>query len=60
MNLIHIKLTFEDVSSGKVIVRECTRSMYTYDRMVASLDNIVNVFDGEKQWQWKVIKVEQA
>lgn len=49
MNLIHIKLTFEDVSSGEVIVRECTRSIYTYNRMMATLNSIVNVFDGVKQ-----------
>jgi hypothetical protein len=60
MNLIHIKVTFEDIFSGAIEVRECTRSMDTYNRMMASLGSVVNVFDGTIQWQWKVIKVEQA
>jgi len=60
MDLIHIKITFEDIFSGAIEVRECTRSMDTYNRMMASLGSVVNVFDGTIQWQWKVIKVEQA
>jgi hypothetical protein len=60
MDLIHIKITFEDIFSGAIEVRECTRSMDTYNRMKASLGSVVNVFDGTIQWQWKVIKVEQA
>jgi hypothetical protein len=60
MDLIHIKVTFEDIFSGAIEVRECTRSMDTYNRMMASLGSVVNVFDGTIQWQWKVIKVEQA
>jgi hypothetical protein len=60
MNIVHIKVTFEDIFSGATLVKTCTRSEETFRKMKASIGTIVPVFENNIKWEWKVIKVEQS
>lgn len=60
MKIVHIKVTFEDVFSGAILEKTCTRSEVTFEKMKQSIGAIVPRFDNNIKWEWKVIKVEQS
>ena len=60
MDIVHIQVTFEDTTSGATMVKVCTRSKETFERMKQGIGTIVPHFDNNIKWLWKVVKVEQA
>lgn len=60
MDLVHIKLTFEDVFSGATEVKYCSRSEATFNKMKNQIGNVTVVSSNGITWQWELIKVEQA
>ena len=60
MNLVHIKLTFEDVFSGATEVKYCSRSEATFNKMKKQIGNVTTVSSNGITWQWELKKVEQA
>ena len=59
MKIVNIKITFEDTFSGAKLIKECTRCEYTFEKMKKSIGSIVNKFENNINYNWKVIKVEQ-
>jgi uncharacterized coiled-coil protein SlyX len=59
MNLINIKITFQDQFSFALMTKQVTRSEVTFEKMKASIGTIINRFEDNIHWQWQVISVEQ-
>ena len=59
MNIVHIRVTFEDSFSGAILEKTCTRSQITFEKMKNSIGSIVRQFENGIAWEWVVIKVEQ-
>jgi len=60
MKIVNIKITFEDLFSGATMVKECTRSEETFKKMQKSIGQVVERFENNIHFSFKVIKVEQA
>ena len=60
MDLVHVKLTFEDTFSGATEVKYCSRSKATFEQMKNQIGNVTVVSSNGIKWQWELIKVEQA
>ena len=60
MDIVHVKVTFEDTFSGATTTKVVTRSKETFEKMKKEIGSIVSVFENGIHWDWKVIKVEQA
>jgi hypothetical protein len=62
MDIVNIKITFEDTFSGCTTTKECSRSLDTFEKMKQSIGQVVKQFDKKSQisYTWKVVKVEQA
>ena len=60
MNIIHIKLTFEDTFSKATEIKFCSRSEVTFNEMKKEIGNITTISNNGIKWNWKLIKVEQA
>lgn len=41
MDLIHITITFQDTFSGAKVIRNCTRSMETFEKMRKQVGEVV-------------------
>lgn len=59
MNIVHIKITFEDTFSFARLEKTCTRSEYTFKKMKKGIGTIVQQKENGINYNWKVIKVEQ-
>jgi hypothetical protein len=61
MEIVNIKVTFEDLFSGCTMQKTCTRSKDTFAKMQNSLGQIVKEFNKKDNinYTWKVVKVEQ-
>ncbi len=61
MEIVNIKVTFKDIVSGCLMVKYCTESIETFEKMTKGIGSIVHDFDKKNQvhWEWKVIKVEK-
>jgi hypothetical protein len=60
MDLVHVKLTFEDTFSGATEVKYCSRSKVTFEKMKKQIGNVTTVSSNGIKWQWELKKVEQA
>ena len=59
MNIVHIKITFEDTFSFARLEKTCTRSEYTFEKMKEGIGTIVQQKENGINYNWKVIKIEQ-
>lgn len=59
MKTVHIKLTFEDVFSKAIEIKNCTRSEDTFIEMKKSIGSITRIHQNNITFEWKLIKVEQ-
>jgi hypothetical protein len=60
MDIVHIKVVFEDQFSGAKNTKIVTRSAPTFEKMKAGIGSVLERFENNIRWQWKVISVEQA
>lgn len=60
MDLMHVKITFEDTLSGCKTTRIVTRSLPTIDKMKADIGKVVHTtFENHIRFIWKLISIEQ-
>lgn len=60
MDVVHVKVVFEDQFSGAKRTTIVTRSKPTFEKMKAGIGSIVRRFENHINWEWKVISVSQA
>ena len=60
MDIVNIKVTFEDQFSGAKMVKEVTRSKDTFDKMQKSIGQIIHQFENNIRYEWKVISTEKV
>lgn len=60
MKIVNIKITFEDLFSGATMVKNATRSEDTFIKMQKSIGQVVEHFENNIHYSFKVIKVEKA
>ena len=59
MKIVNIKITFEDLFSGATMVKTATRSEETFIKMKNSIGQVVERFENNIHFSFKVVKVEQ-
>lgn len=59
MKIVNIKITFEDLFSGATMTKTATRSEDTFIKMQNSIGQVVERFENNIHFSFKVVKVEQ-
>ena len=59
MDIINIKITFEDKSTGTKLTKQVTRSEDTFNKMLNSIGQTVKETKNGISWLWTVVKIEQ-
>lgn len=61
MDIVHVKITFEDTFSFAKETKETTVSKLTFDKMLKDIGKVISFFSKKDQilWNMKIIKIEQ-
>lgn len=59
MKIVHIKITFEDLFSGATMTKTATRSEETFVKMQNSIGQVVERFENNIHFSFKVVRVER-
>jgi hypothetical protein len=60
MDIVHVKLTFEDIFSKATEIKFCSRSESTFNEMKKAIGSITRVHSNNITFEWKLIKIEQS
>ncbi len=59
MKQLNIKITFRDLFSRALLIKEVTGSESTFHKMEKGIGQVVHRFEDNIHWEWEVIKVER-
>ena len=59
MDIVHVKITFEDTFSKALLIKTATVSNYTWIKMCLGVGQIIRAYEDKTLFNWKVIRVQR-